>query len=64
MLYRKRVAVPERTRIYTNFQQRVSEWEEGHFERTRPMGLVRWGLAPPKKKVYPGKWYNPSHPAL
>ena len=22
------------------------------------------GLAPPKKKVYPGKWYNPSHPAL
>ena len=33
--------------LIPNFQQRVSAWEEGH-----------WRLAPPKKKVYPGKWYK------
>jgi len=29
------------------FWQRVSEWEEGHFERTCPAGQVRWGRRQP-----------------
>jgi len=33
--------------LIPNFQQRVSTWEERH-----------WRPAPPKKKVYPGKWYQ------
>ena len=26
------------------------------------MGRGRWGLVPPKKKVYNGKWYNTPFP--
>jgi len=35
---------------------------EGHFERPRPTERVRWGLVPPKKKVYNGKWHNSTLP--
>jgi predicted nucleotidyltransferase len=40
--------------LIPNFQQRVSAWEEGHWGGASP----RRGLAPPKKKVYPEKWYK------